>query len=174
MAPFLCFLLFFYIYLSVVKYKEKFMILNKDSVYFHTTNSNNRVVSEALSNQTHKPIGHITISVNTKKNSWMISEWFVDKEYQNRGIGKNLFKQSLNYLNQHFPLPSKVEYIWNGANQYVFDWLQKNFAPVSQCPIFVQKYCTEDDWSSHIYTLDVRAVFSYFEINAELQNDIEK
>lgn len=149
------------------KPKEKAMYLNKDNVYIHTANFNNKIVSEALSNQTHKPVGHITISVNAKTNSWMISEWFVDHTYQHQGIGKELFQKSIEFMNSHFPYPNKIKYVWNGANQYVYDWLQKNFSPVSQCPMAIQKFNADDDWLSHVYELDKKSLYDYFGVHEE-------
>ena len=60
--------------------------------------------------------------------------------------------------------PDKIEYIWNGANQYVYDWMTHHFDPISKCPIAVQKYASEDDWDSHVYILNVEKVLKYFEI----------
>lgn len=54
---------------------------NKDNIHMQTIHINNKIVSEAIDVQAHNSIGHITISVN-KDNSWMISEWFVNHDYQ--------------------------------------------------------------------------------------------
>lgn len=136
---------------------------NKDNIHMKTVHTNNKIISEAIDVQAHNSIGHITISVN-KDNSWMISEWFVNHDYQHQGLGTELFRESINYLSSNFPYPDKIEYVWNGANRYVYDWLQKNFAPISQCSMAVQKYNSDDDWLSHIYELDVRSVYEYFGI----------
>lgn len=136
---------------------------NRDNIHMKTVHTNNKIISEAIDDQAHNSVGHITISVN-KDNSWMISEWFVNHDYQHQGLGTELFCESINYLSSNFSYPDKIEYVWNGANQYVYDWLQKNFAPVSQCPIAIQKSNTDDDWLSHIYELDVRSVYEYFGI----------
>lgn len=50
--------------------------------------------------------------------------------------------------------PETVEYVWNGQNQYVFCWLERHVSPVCKCPMAVQKPQPEDDWDSHVYTLD--------------------
>lgn len=136
---------------------------NKDNIHMQTIHIKNKIVSVAIDVQVHNSIGHITISVN-KDNSWMISEWFVNHDYQHQGLGTELFRESINYLSSNFPYPDKIEYVWNGANRYVYEWLQKNFAPVSQCSMVVQKYNSDDDWLSHIYELDVRSVYEYFGI----------
>lgn len=148
------------------------MKLNKKNLRLCFKDSNKRIVIEAinLNDENHKPIGHISVSVNPRENSWMISEWFVDHNYQRQGLGKDLFLYAMKYFNLHYPIPDKIEYVWNGANQYVYDWLQKNFAPVSQCPIAIQKSNTDDDWLSHIYELDVNSVFEYFDLDYQIKN----
>lgn len=118
-------------------------------------------------------IGHCSISVD-KSNNWMISEWFVDSGFQKQGIGRELFKQNCAHLVENFGYPNKIEYIWNGTNQYVFDWLQENFAPVSMCPISVQKYSSGDDWLSHVYSLDKDAFLKYFDVAEKEQDNLEK
>jgi hypothetical protein len=60
-----------------------------------------------------------------------------------------------------FDIPNHIEYIWNGQNQYVYDWLVKNFDAVCECPIAVQKTQPGDDWDSHIYELDCNKVLSF-------------
>lgn len=119
----------------------------------------------------NKNVGLCLISVTD--NIWTISGWFVDKEYQGKGIGTSLLQGSLKYLCENFGEPSKIEYIWNGANEYVLDWLTKNFSPVSKCPIAVQKTQADDDWSSHIYTLDKDKVLRYFDIEDIIEEDID-
>lgn len=56
---------------------------------------------------------------------------------------------------------------WNGLNQYVYDWLEKNFDAVCNCPLAVQKTQSDDDWSSHIYTLDKDKVLEFAGIEKE-------
>lgn len=139
---------------------------NKDNIHMQTIHINNKIVSEAIDVQAHNSIGHITISVN-KDNSWMISEWFVNHDYQHQGLGTELFRESINYLSSNFPYPDKIEYVWNGANQYVYDWLQKKFSPVSQCPMTIQKFNADDDWLSHVYELDKKSLYDYFGVHEE-------
>lgn len=134
---------------------------------YETSVSGNKLVTYAKYNG--DVIGHCSISANSNR-IWMISEWFVDHDYQRQGIGKDLFLYAMKYLNLHYPIPDKIEYVWNGANQYVYDWLQKNFAPVSQCPIAIQKSNTDDDWLSHIYELDVDSVFDYFDLHYQIKD----
>ena len=137
---------------------------------YETSVSGNRLVTYAKYNG--EAIGHCSISANSNKD-WMISEWFVDDNFQKQGIGRELFKRSCECLVENFGYPDKIEYIWNGTNQYVFDWLQKNFAPVSMCPISVQKYSSDDDWLSHVYALDKDTFLEYFGISEKEQDGLE-
>lgn len=113
-------------------------------------------------------IGHSLLSADN--NTWTITGWYVNEKYQNQGLGKQLLLKSFLYLNNLLGTPSKIEYIWNGANEYIMDWLTHNFSPVSMCPINVQKYQADDDWSSHIYILDTNKVLSYFGIKDKTEN----
>ena len=78
------------------------------------------------------------------------------------GFGKVTMKTLIDRLIYMYGEPSIIEYIWNGANEYVLDWITKEFNAVCQCPIAVQKTQTDDDWSSHMYTLDKDKVLKYF------------
>lgn len=107
-------------------------------------------------------VGHALLSETD--GTWTISGWYIEELYQNQGIGKRLLGNSLKYLYTKLGRPTKIEYIWNGYNEYVMDWLSKNFSPLSRCPIAVQKYQSDDDWDSHIYTLDAEKVLAYFKL----------
>lgn len=93
---------------------------------------------------------------------WSITSWYTVKEFMHRGFGSQTLSALLKGVNVECGLPDKVEYIWNGANQYVFDWLCEHFGAVSKCPIAVQKYDSSDDWDSHIYTLNRDKFVNYF------------
>lgn len=84
-----------------------------------------------------------------------------------RTIGTDILKHGLQNMAQIFGLPDHIEYIWNGLNQYVYDWLEKNFDAVCNCPLAVQKTQSDDDWSSHIYTLDKDKVLEFAGIEKE-------
>lgn len=100
-----------------------------------------------------------------KDNIWTISSWYTNKNYKHQGIGKLTMNFLLTYVYEIYSHPTKIQYIWNGANSYVMDWLNKNFDAECQCSIAVQKISDSDDWSSHIYDLNVDKMFSYFNIN---------
>lgn len=145
---------------------------NKENLFSYVSSiSGSKLTTYAKHND--NVIGHCSISVD-KCNNWMISEWFVDDGFQQQGIGRELFKRSCERLVENFGVPNRIEYIWNGTNQYVFDWLQENFAPVSMCPISVQKYSSGDDWLSHVYSLDKNAFLEYFDIAEKEQDYLEK
>lgn len=107
-------------------------------------------------------VGHCTISV--KEQTWTITGWYINGDYQHKGLGKELLSNSLHYLRNNIGYPESVEYIWNGSNEYVMDWLESNFNPISKCPLAVQKYSSDDDWMSHVYTLNREAFLAYFNI----------
>ena len=102
--------------------------------------------------------------VNFTGNTWTISSWYTSKNYKHQGIGKKTLQTALVKVYSITSKPDKIEYIWNGANQYVYDWMIHHFDPISKCPIAVQKYASEDDWDSHVYILNVEKVLKYFEI----------
>ena len=103
-------------------------------------------------------------SITVTNNVWTISEWFIDKTLQGKGIGRALLRSTLEYLYNVLGEPLKIEYIWNGQNEYVLEWLTRNFEPISKCPLSVQKTQTEDDWESHVYVLDKNKVLKYFRL----------
>lgn len=107
-------------------------------------------------------VGHCTISV--KEQTWTITGWYINDGYQHRGLGKELLSNSLHYLRNNIGYPESVEYIWNGSNEYVMDWLESNFTPISKCPLAVQKYSSDDDWMSHVYVLNKDTFLAYFNI----------
>ena len=102
--------------------------------------------------------------VNFTDNTWTISSWYTAKNHKHQGIGKKTLQAALQKIYDITSKPDKIEYIWNGANQYVYDWMAHHFDPISKCPIAVQKYASEDDWDSHGYILNVEKVLKYFEI----------
>lgn len=102
--------------------------------------------------------------VNFAGDTWTISSWYTSKNYKRQGIGKKTLQTALAKVYSMTSKPDKIEYIWNGANQYVYEWMIHHFDPISKCPIAVQKYASEDDWDSHVYILNVEKVLQYFEI----------
>lgn len=102
--------------------------------------------------------------INVDGSTWTISSWYTNKDYQHKGIGTKTLKQLLQHLYSNFGCPMRIEYIWNGANEYVYEWLEVNFGALSKCPLAVQKTQTDDDWDSHIYYLNVEKVIKYFEL----------
>lgn len=95
-------------------------------------------------------------------NSWSISEWFTASGYQNQGYGNKTMKHAVQTLLEKTGTPNEIRYIWNGANEYVYQWLTKHFSPTTLMPIEVQKTSSDDDWSNHIYILDKNKFLQYF------------
>ena len=104
------------------------------------------------------------IDIDKDSNVWTISSWYTMEGYKHKGYGTQTLQVCLCEINKKLGLPSKVEYIWNGANEYVFEWLNGHFGAVSKCPIAVQKYSFEDDWESHIYVLNKYKFIEYFSL----------
>jgi len=97
-------------------------------------------------------------------NTWSISAWYTELKYQHNGVGILTMGKLMKHLFAEFAAPSRIEYIWDGTNSYVYDWLVENFDAVCKCPIAVQKTAGDDDWDSHIYYLNVSKVLTYFNL----------
>lgn len=102
--------------------------------------------------------------VNYNNGKWSISSWFTDKEYQHKGLGKKALEVALQTIYKVTGKPDSIEYIWNGTNSYVGDWITKHFDAKCKCPLVVLKETFNDDWESHIYELNVDKVLKYFNI----------
>jgi len=92
--------------------------------------------------------------ISIEKEEWTIRSWYTKEGYGNSGYGSKCLKALANEIFTRIGTPCEIFYIWNGANNYVFEWMEKHFGAVSMCPIAVQKNCADDDWESHIYRLD--------------------
>lgn len=93
--------------------------------------------------------------------------WYTDKKYQGQGYGGKALHKLLHYIVNEIGVPAKVQYTWNGANEYVYDWMCKHFDARCTCPLAVQKECADDDWESHIYVLDRDKFIDYFHLRRE-------
>lgn len=108
----------------------------------------------AVKEQVCKAVLHLEEGVLT------ISSWFTNKDYMNNGAGKATLKEAVCYVLEMYGEPEKIEYVWNGSNEYVLEWLQK-FDGECNCPIAVQKTQADDDWDSHVYTLNKQKFLDY-------------
>ena len=97
-------------------------------------------------------------------NTWIISSWFTKEEYQNKGLGSQVFCKTIRKMYSLFGKPDAIQYIWNGQNNYVYEWLEKHFDAKCNCPLAVQKTQAEDDWDSHVYNLDKTKVLQFCKI----------
>ena len=104
-------------------------------------------------------------TVDYDKNGWAISAWYTNKDYLGQGIGSKVLKHTLRKLYKHTGRPEHIQYIWNGTNEYVGDWIKHHFDAVSLCPMAIQKTQSDDDWSSHVYELNPDKVFRYFSLD---------
>ena len=110
------------------------------------------------------------VCYNVDSDIWTISSWHTSTSYSHKGYGKEVLKHALKFMYDTFMIPDSIEYIWNGVNQYVMDWLERNFEPVCKLPLEAQKYNEIDDWDAHIYRLNRDKVLEYFNIGGK-QND---
>lgn len=100
-------------------------------------------------------------NVSYKDNTWRITAWYTDNDFQHRGYGTKALKLALSSIFAQTGVPEVIEYVWNGENQYVFDWLVGHFDPVCKLPLEVRKYSDADDWEAHVYTLNKAKVISF-------------
>lgn len=104
----------------------------------------------------------LDIDIINGKIKWTISSWFTENKFKYQGIGKRTMGRLFTYCIIKYGIPTNVEYIWNGKNEYVLEWLERNFDAICTCPIAVQKTQADDDWSSHIYVLNTHKILKYF------------
>lgn len=107
-------------------------------------------------------ISRCNILVN--QGTWKISSWYTNEGYKGQGLGKKCMRELIQYIYLKMGKPEYVEYIWNGQNEYVYQWMERHFNPISKCPIAVQKYDMSDSWDSHIYKLNVDSFLNYFKV----------
>ncbi len=105
------------------------------------------------------------IDIKKRTGTWTISSWYTTEGYKHRGYGTLTLQECLSKIHAACGTPEKVEYIWNGANEYVLEWLNEHFGAVSKCPIAVQKYASDDDWESHIYILNAQKFIEHFHLD---------
>ena len=125
----------------------------------------NTLVFEALFTEDffYEYICKCVISVNKQDNAWTISQWYANKNYQHKGYGRLTMKYLVNELSKKYP-PSKIIYIWNNVNEYVYNWIFNNFdAKLSDDAIKILKYSNEDVKEGHQYYLDKNKFLKYFE-----------
>lgn len=98
--------------------------------------------------------------ITVTNNIWNITEWFTTKGYMNQGYGKLAMKDAVNSLYEAYGMPEQIRYTWNGANEYVFQWLERHFNPVPLNPPIIDSEC--DSWEDHIYILDKVKLINFF------------
>lgn len=101
-------------------------------------------------------------TIDISRGVWVITGWFTKEGFKHNGYGKKTMKYLLDYLVEIYGQPGGLEYVWNGQNDYVYEFIQKHFDAKCKSPIAVQKYQAEDDWESHMYVLNADKVFEYY------------
>ena len=96
---------------------------------------------------------------------WTIVSWYTEKSHMHKGYGFATMKHIVNKLCAKYGTPNKIEHVWNGANKYVMEWMERHFKPVCMLPIAIQKYSDKDEWESHIYVLEKDRFLDYFGIS---------
>ncbi len=128
------------------------------SLSFVTVKQNNVYTTTAFLNN-KDAVCECKISADTSR--WVISSWFTMDGYKHNGYGSLTLKACVKEILQNKIYPNTIEYVWNGKNKYVLDWLITHFHAVCNCPVAVRKYATDDDWESYIYTLDQSEFMKY-------------
>lgn len=126
----------------------------------------NSLVFEALFTEDffYEYICKCVISVNKNDNSWIISQWYANKNYQHKGYGRLTMKYLVQELYNKYK-PNNIIYIWNNVNEYVYNWIVNNFdAKLSDEAIRILKVTDEDVKEGHQYYLNKDKFLKYFEV----------
>lgn len=126
----------------------------------------NSLVFEALFTEDffYEYICKCVISVNKSDNSWTISQWYANKNYQHKGYGRVTMKYLVQELYNKYK-PNNIIYIWNNVNEYVYNWIVNNFdAKLSDEAIRILKVTDEDVKEGHQYYLNKDKFLKYFEV----------
>ena len=90
------------------------------------------------------------VQINVKNQEWEISDWH--SSIKHKGYGTiTLCSLCRHLLMIGYPLPTRVTYIWNGANEYVLASLERQFD--AKC--IRADNGSDDSWDAHIYELNV-------------------
>ena len=125
-----------------------------------TLKQNNTYITYAFLN--NKKVCECKISVDLDR-KWTVTSWFTVEDHKHNGYGTRTLSECIKQIRLNNLAPVIIEYIWNGQNQYVLDWLTEHFDAECICPIAVQKTAASDDWESHIYRLDKDKFLNYFQ-----------
>ena len=131
------------------------------SVSKRIIDKNNKIICEVFVDG----IGELSLcGITRDKDEWTIFKWNTQERFQHAGYGRFAMQELLKYCTKTYGEACKIKYIWNGQNKYVGEWLVKNFDAICCCPLSVIKNSCDDDWESHIYILNKKKVYEYFEI----------
>lgn len=137
-------------------------MINKEELEHNVTINTKTGVVKCETSYHGDSVCKLQINMAENNTFWTISSWYTEKGYCHNGIGKTCMKACMSDLRELFGEPKKIQYIWNGVNEYVIEFLTEHFDAVCNCPIAVQKTQTDDDWESHMYTLNKDKVLEYF------------
>ena len=128
------------------------------------TNRNTQGIYHTKVYANGQSVSECKICIDDTHTVWSITVWRTHPAFHQKGYGKFALRATIMLLLATYGVPEKIEYIWNGANAYVLDWMKRHFDPVSKLPIAVQKYEAADDWDAHIYILNKQKVLRYFNL----------
>lgn len=125
----------------------------------YVENLNSRYIEAFLYSENDEVVSRCKITFTSE--IWRITEWYTNENYQHQGYGLMVLRHAFKALLKYNGEPKEIHYVWNRENAYVFEWLEKHFAPVCFLPIEVRKYMNGDDWRAHIYVLDKERFIKY-------------
>lgn len=101
-------------------------------------------------------IAKVTVGIDDIEKMYTITAWYVIDGFKHQGYGRMVLQFMFEELSKDY----RVQYIWDGTNEYVGAWLAK-FNAKCIAPLAVLKTQSADDWESHIYELDAKKFFEY-------------
>lgn len=136
-------------------------MINENDIYVVVAGNSCVATCKLLDANKHS-IGSCQIDISGS--IWNISKWSTASDYQSKGYGKYALRKLVTYCLGRYGQPDAIQYTWNGQNSYVLDWMVSHFDAVCNCPLAVQKYNSDDDWSSHIYTFNIEKFWRYCDV----------
>lgn len=106
-------------------------------------------------------ISECKISTTNENTEWMITKWNTRSSFSRHGFGTTALASAIRYMDVHFPHPKRITYSWNGENEYVKTFLEKNFDATLLESIADIKHDPADSKKSHIFNLDVPKAMSF-------------
>ena len=81
-----------------------------------------------------KTVSTCTLSISVNERKWEVSYRNTCDGYKHLGYGKSSMGRVLEKAMEIYGMPEHIHYIWNGANEYVLEWMEKYFDAKCSCP----------------------------------------